>query len=35
MVVRADASVQFLSENTAAVVVAAQVSRNGGEALTE
>jgi len=29
--VRADASVQFLPETTAAVIVAAQVTRNNGE----
>jgi hypothetical protein len=34
MVVRADASVQFLPETTAAVVVAAQVSRAAGESVS-
>jgi prepilin-type N-terminal cleavage/methylation domain-containing protein len=34
MVVRADASVQFLPETTAAVIVAAQVTREGAESTT-
>jgi hypothetical protein len=34
MLVRADASVQFLPETTASVIVAAQVTKNGSEAVT-